>query len=350
MKIVKKMDQKQKNEITINLPTSFIIKVVAILFLVYFLYLIKLVVFIFFLAFVLATAIEPTVDFLEKKQIPRSAGVVIIYLFLLAFFTFFIYLVLNPVVAQLGLLANNFPLLWQKFVYLFTQFKFYLTQTGLTPQTQNFLLYLENFLSEQIFNLLVLLKNIFQIIFYFFVVLILTFLIVIDKNFWQRFFASFFPRSYQPYLLNLISSVKKKIGDWLRGQLSLCFIIFVLVYAGLSLLGVKYALLLALFSGLAEFIPLIGPLIGELPAVFLTFFQSPTLALWVVIFYFVVQQFDANILAPKIMGRALGLSPVVIILAILAGATLGGVLGIISAVPAVAIFNLIIKDFFSRSE
>lgn len=342
------MTQKSKNEILINLPASLIIKVVAILLLAYLLCLIKLIVFIFFLAFVLATAIEPTVDYLEEKKVPRGFGVAIIYLFILVSLSFFIYLILNPVINQLSLLANNFPLFWQKFIHLFTQLKFYLTQTGLTYETQNFLIYLQEIFSNQIFNLLIFFKNIFRGLFYFFIVLILTFFIVIDKNFWQHFFSVFFPRNCQPYLINLISSVKKKIGEWLRGQLILCFIIFVLVYLGLSLLDVKYALLLALFSGLAEFIPLIGPIIGELPAIFLTFFQSPALALWVAIFYFVIQQFDANFLSPKIMGRALGLSPVVIILAILIGASLGGILGVILSMPIVAILNIIIKDLLKK--
>ena len=158
------------------------------------------------------------------------------------------------------------------------------------------------------------------------------------------------PPSRQAYAKELLLRIKKKIGDWLKGQLTLCLTVFFLVYAGLSLLGVKYALLLALFCGIAEFIPLIGPLIGEIPAVFFSFFQSPVLAVWVIIFYFVVQQFDANFLAPKIMGRALGLNPVIIILSILTAINLAGLPGVLIAMPLAAILSIVVQDFISQRQ
>lgn len=343
------MNQKHKNQVFINFSTLFIIKVALILFLIYLFFLVKSIVFILFLAFILSTAIEPWVDRLEKNKIPRGVGVIIIYLILSAVIAFFIYLVLNPVINQISLLAKNFPIFWQRLVFLLNQLKVNLSETGFAVQTQDFFGYLQEVIVSQIGGLLVFVKNILSGALYFLIILILAFLMLAEKDFWEKTLNPFIPKNYQPYLSNLIIRIKKKIGVWLKGQLALCFVIFVLVYLGLTLLGVKYALLLALFSGFTEFVPLIGPLIGELPAVFLTFFQSPILALWVILFYFIIQQLDANFLAPKIMQKAVGLNPVIIILSILSGAILGGTWGVIIAIPLAAILSIILKDFFENN-
>jgi predicted PurR-regulated permease PerM len=150
--------------------------------------------------------------------------------------------------------------------------------------------------------------------------------------------------------MDLFNRVQRKMGLWLRGQLILCLIIFALTYLGLSILGVKYALILALIAGLTEFIPYLGPFLGGVPAVFLAFTQSPTLAIFVAILYIIVQQIENNFLTPKIMEKAVGLNPIVSIAAIMVGFSIGGVIGALLSIPVATAAVVVIQDLLHKKQ
>jgi len=125
----------------------------------------------------------------------------------------------------------------------------------------------------------------------------------------------------------------------------LMFFIFILTYVVLLLLGVKFALVLALIAGILELIPFVGPIISAVPAIIIAFSQSPLLAVLVVILYFVVQQLENNILVPKIMQKAVGLNPIITIVVILIGAKLSGIMGAILAVPVATVVSMLLSDW-----
>jgi predicted PurR-regulated permease PerM len=152
------------------------------------------------------------------------------------------------------------------------------------------------------------------------------------------------PKEHETYVLNLWQRAQKKMGQWLQGQLFLAIVVGVLVYIGLSLLGIRFALLLAIIAGILELVPYIGPVLSAIPAVILAFFQMPILALWVLILYIIIQQLENYLLVPVIMKKVVGLNPVVVIIALLIGGKLLGILGIILAVPAAAVLAEFFKD------
>lgn len=162
----------------------------------------------------------------------------------------------------------------------------------------------------------------------------------------KEFFRFVAPSKYQPYLVQKINQVQTKLGMWLRGQLILSLIIFALTYLGLTILRVEYALVLALFAGLAEFVPYIGPIISAVPAVFLTFADSPIKALIVIVLYIVIQQLENQIIVPKVMQKSVGLNPLVVIVVMLVGAKIAGMAGLILAVPTATIIKIFLGDFF----
>ena len=134
------------------------------------------------------------------------------------------------------------------------------------------------------------------------------------------------------------------MGMWLRGQLFLSFIVGLLVYIGLLILGVKYALVLALIAAILEIIPFIGPTIAAIPAILVGLTDSWIKALVVVILYFVVQQLENHIIVPKVMQKAVGLNPIVVIIVIMVGAKLGGIVGALIAVPVAAAIGVFVGD------
>jgi predicted PurR-regulated permease PerM len=128
----------------------------------------------------------------------------------------------------------------------------------------------------------------------------------------------------------------------------LAVLVGVLVYVGLSLLNIKYALLLGIISGILELFPYIGPVLAAIPGVILGFLQAPILGLWVLIVYLVIQQIESYVIAPLVMGKVVSLNPIVVILALLIGEKLGGILGMVLSVPLAAVFAELMRDMIKK--
>jgi len=189
--------------------------------------------------------------------------------------------------------------------------------------------------------LLIYLVGLFSVI----IVIVISFYLAVQKNGIQHLLKGVTPKEHEPYVLDLWARAQKKMGHWLQGQLFLAIVVGVLVYIGLSLLNIRFALLLAIIAGIFELVPYIGPVLAGVPAVILALFQAPILALWVLILYFVVQQLENYLLVPLVMKKVVGLNPVVVIIALLVGGKLLGILGILLAVPAAAVLAEFFKDF-----
>lgn len=165
------------------------------------------------------------------------------------------------------------------------------------------------------------------------VVIALSFYIIIEDDAARKAFRSLVPEHYQEFASRLVWQVIEKLGAWMRGQLALSASISTTYFIIFTVLGLPYPLLIALVAGLFEFIPYIGPIIAAAIAAFIAFTVSPWHALVLLIIIIVVQQVQNNIIAPMVMRRAVGLNPVVSILAFLVGAKLFGAVGAIFAIP-----------------
>jgi predicted PurR-regulated permease PerM len=173
---------------------------------------------------------------------------------------------------------------------------------------------------------------------------------VVEEGAMKKLIWSVAPEKHQTYIMQLVNRVQIKMGYWLRGQLILVAALTITTYIGLLILGVKYALLLSIIVGLSSFIPYIGGIFGSIPAVFIAFTQSPLLALFTIILFFIIHFVEGNMLYPKIMEKAVGLNPIISILAMLAGYKLAGVVGAILALPVAAALAVFIKDVFDSKE
>lgn len=335
-----------KQPININISTSTIIKVISIFLLLYFVYLIKDVLAILFIALIFSSALDPWVDWMQSKKIPRAAGILLIYFILFIIISSVLYLIIPPIAEQAGELATNFPRYLEKIISGFSAFKEYSVEHGLIDDIKESLGSISSNLQKAAGGIFSTVANIFGGIFSFFLVLVMTFYMVVEENAIKKLVWSIAPVKHQPYIMQLINRMQVKIGLWLRGQLVLSFVIFILIYAGLSIIGVKYALVLALIAGLTEFVPYLGPILGAIPAVFLAFAQAPMLALFVAILYYIVQLVENNILVPKVMQKAVGLNPIVSIAVLLMGFKVAGVAGAILSIPVATAVSVFIKDLF----
>ncbi len=336
--------------ININISTSTILKIILIFILFYFFYLVSDILVALFIALIFASAVDPWVDWLEKKKIPRGVSILLIYLILFTVIASVIYLIIPPIVQETAELGNNLPRYLEKTVSTFSALKQYTVQHGISDNIREALGSVSSNLQTAASGVFSTVTGVFGGIFSFFLILVLTFYMVVEENAMRKLIWSIVPARHQPYIMQLISRMQRKIGMWLRGQLILSLIIFILTYIGLSILQVKYALVLALVAGLTEFIPYLGPLLAAIPAVFLAFAQSPMLAIFVGVLYYVIQLTENHILVPKIMQKAVGLNPIVSIAVLLIGFQLAGIIGAILAIPVATAVSVFVKDVFDSKE
>lgn len=335
-------------KITFDISLLALVKIFCLFLIVFFLFFVRDVILIVFVSLILASAFDPWIDFFQKHRIPRGLGILIIYLAIVLIIAGSIYLIIPPITIEIKELSKDFPFYWEKLSGSIESFRSYSDDHGWTQTIQDRL----NDAQANVSALETAAGGVFSTVFAFFggifsllVVMVLTFYLTVEEHALKRMLRSLVPVKYQPYITHLVNRIQEKIGRWLRGQLVLSLIIFLLSWFGLTILGVKYALVLAIFSGLTELVPYLGPFIGAIPAVFIALTQSPGLALGVIVVYLIIQQLENNIIVPKVMQRAVGLNPIITIIAMMVGFKLAGILGIIIAVPAATALNIVLNDF-----
>ena len=161
----------------------------------------------------------------------------------------------------------------------------------------------------------------------------------------ERFIKIIAPVAYEPAALRIYERSRRKIGSWFRMQLILSLIMGVIVWGGLTLLGVQGAFLIGILAAIFELVPFIGPIVAGAFAVVSALGTSAQLAIYTLIFFVVAQQFESNILVPIFNQRSVDLHPVIVITALLIGAEIGGFLGMVIAVPAAAVFQEVVEEW-----
>lgn len=296
-----------------------------------------------FAAILLAALIDPFAEWFSRHHIPRAVAVLIIYLLLVLLVVLVVVLLIPPLIEQTTQLAQALGLGEQLGTLLNN-----LKTLGISSSLG------EN--AAQIFDTIRTVTGKFLqfvgAIVALSIVLVLAFYMVVEEEMGERLFRSLAPPEYQPYLSQLFSRIQVRVGGWLRGQLLLGLIIGLLTFAGLTILDVRYALVLAVIAGILEIVPYLGPILSAIPAVILTFVDSPVKGLIVLAFYFLLQQVENTVLVPRIMQKTTGLNPIISILALLVGAQVGqiagvgAVVGVILAIPVALIVMVVLEDLF----
>ncbi len=331
----------------IEVTTWTVIKILLAIIFTLFLYYIKDIILLLFVSVVLAAAFAPWTDWLEKRRIPRPLGILTLYLIVLVVILITIALLIPPLTKQSGQLAQNFPYYWQSVSQSFYHLQSYSQQFGLAENVQNFFSGLEQNLDQAASGLINSLISFFGGIAVVILTLVLTFYLVVEQNAVKKIIKSFTPEERQELILQIYRRIQQRLGWWLRGQVILAFIIGFLAYIGLLILRVDYPAILALVAGVTEIIPYLGPIVGAIPAVFIAFFQSPVKALLVIILYYIIQWTENNVIVPKVMQKATGLNPIVVIVAIMIGAKVAGIFGVLLAVPVATALNIVVEEYLA---
>jgi predicted PurR-regulated permease PerM len=179
-------------------------------------------------------------------------------------------------------------------------------------------------------------------------VIISSFYLSLSEDGVERFIKVVVPPDYELQALKIYSHSRRLMGSWFRTQLLSSLIMGVIVWIGLLILHVPYAFLIAFIAAVCELVPFVGPIISGAIGVVTALTISSTLALYTLIFFLIAQQFESNLLVPLLNRRSVGLHPVIVIVALLIGAEIGGFLGIVIAVPAAAVFQEVVQEWSTK--
>jgi predicted PurR-regulated permease PerM len=335
----------------LDISTGTILRAILLILFFVFLYILKDVVIIFLFALVIASGISPFANWLDDRGFPRLIGVLALYLAILGVAIFVLSLVVPYISDDINRLILVLPKVIDRVSTSLDQAQQsspqYLDFLG---ELQNILSTFSSYLQQASQSIVGLIVNVFGGVFSFVAILIISFYLSVTRKGIEVFLGSVVPEKHERYVVSLWKRTEVKVGKWLQGQMLLGLIVGLMVYVGLSLLHVKYALLLSLIIMVLELVPMVGPVVAAIPAVALAFLQSPSLGLWVIILYVVVQQLENHVLVPLILGKTLNLNPVVVIIALLVGEKLAGIPGMILAVPISTIIVEILDDVARQKE
>ncbi|MBA2253851.1 MAG: AI-2E family transporter [Chloroflexi bacterium] len=166
----------------------------------------------------------------------------------------------------------------------------------------------------------------------------------------QRYALAFVPTTKRGGAREAWNAIEVRLGSWVRGQLILMAVMGIATTIAYTVLGLESAILLGLIAGIAEAVPLVGPLIGAVPALLVAATVGPETTILVAIVYVVIQIVEGNILVPMVMRNTIGISPFLVLVSILAGAALGGIIGALVAVPVVAAIEVVLERMQDRDE
>lgn len=311
-----------------------IIFTVLFLLSLWFLYQIKEIIFLVIVAFILMTAFKPWADLLEKIHVPRIFSVLIIYIVLILTITFAASSILPSLVSQTIHLGENFPS-YLKSVVPFLKIDYQLLTAQVAP------------IGENVLKVTI---GVFSNIITLFTLIIISFYLLIERKHLASYLAHITTQERAKKWENVITKIEEGLGAWVRGQMVLAITIGIATFIGLSIIGIPYALSLAILAGTLEIVPFIGPIISAIPAILVALTSSPLLALITVLIYFIIQQAEAHLIVPLVMRKSVGLPPLVTIISLLIGAKIAGIGGALLSIPLVVAGTTFLKEYIKLKE
>ena len=326
------------------------LKAALLIILLWALWQLRDIVAVILISIVIASAIEPANHFFARFRIPRVLGVVLIYLAAFMLFSAVFYLIIPPLFGDVldflntlpfyieGLLGPNGPL----FLILPE------VPQALGDFLKSFALSVEKAipaLTEGVFSAG---AALFGGVLSFVLLIVISFYLSVQEHGIENFLRIITPLEHETYILDLWQRSQRKIGRWLQGQVLLGVLVGVIVFLGLTILNVKYAILLAILTALFEVIPVFGPIMSAIPAIAIASIQKPILGLYVLALYVIVQQFENHLIYPLVVRKTIGVPPLLVVLSLVIGGTLGGFYGLVLAVPAAAVLVEFLNDISAK--
>jgi predicted PurR-regulated permease PerM len=332
----------------ISVSTGTMVRAVLVVLGAWLVYLLRDLVGLFLVSLLLAALLDPVADFFQRRKVPRSITVLVVYLLIFAVGGVLVFAIIPPFLVDLRGIGDGLRSFWTHAVSSLNALHALSANYGLESSFQLSIEAFNDSLTGWFNGLFSTISGFLGGIASFFVALTISYFLVVEKNSLREVVSPLVPGRLHDYIGLILNKMQRKVGQWLLGQLILMVFIGALAYIGLLVFGVKYALLLAVLAGLLEIVPYVGPVVAAIPAVFFALVDSPTKAVLIVLYYLLIQRLEHMILVPKIMQKTTGLNPIFAVLALAAGFVLGGAAGVLLSIPVAAALNVVLTEYSER--
>jgi predicted PurR-regulated permease PerM len=327
------------------LATTFVVCVFLTFWLLYSL---RSVLFLFFVAIVVGTAIRPAVDWLHRRGISRALGVIIIYMLIAALVVGFLAMILPLLADQAAGISATLPEYYSGFrSALINSDNRLLQNIGWRLPSQILLLIHRAPGSEEV------LDQVGQTLFYTNLVMkgvlgtlavfLLAYYWTQESNFVVRALLRIAPPKRKKNIREFLQLAETRLGGYVRGQGLLCIAVGLAAFVAYLLIGLPYLMVLAVFAGVMEMVPIFGPALGAIPALLVALSLDPSKALWVIVATAVIQMLENAVLVPRIMKHSMGVNPIIVLLSLIAFGSVFGFMGALLALPLAAIIELLVS-------
>lgn len=318
----------------IEISYKTIVFTVGFLILLALLWFVRDVLILFFICFMFMEAMNPSVVRLEKLKIPRLLAIMLLYVLILAVISFAVAGIVPAFIEQTNSLVKTLPELVKNTSFFGT------SAIDLSSQFK-----LLESLPGNVANAII---SVFGNIFSGFVVMMVTLYMLLERKNISKYTGHFFGEKWKHKSERILELLESRMGTWVNAMIMLMVIIGVLSYLGYLVIGLKYAIPLAIIAGLLEVVPTIGPTVAVILAGLIGLTVTPLTGLLAVIWGVVVQQLENNFIVPKIMKESVGLNPLVTIFLLIIGAKLGGIIGALLSVPIYLTIEVVVKVMRER--
>lgn len=306
----------------------------------------------FLLAYTLAYLLNPLVTGLEKHGVSRNMSITLVFLGILGVIALTFFVILPVLYNEISKLSARLPEIMEAFNQQMNGWREKLTGSGLPGEVlkavDNHLGEMEGSFGTSLDLWLDNLPQHLSLLTYYALSPVMAIYFLADWKRMGKWFMRIVPNRFRMEWLRLWQDINHVLRRFIRGNLLVAVVVGVLIGIGVKIIGMDYALLIGVICGICDLIPYFGPLIGAVPSVLLGLTQSTGMALKIVLVIIIVQQLEGNYISPKLMGDSVGLHPIWIVFALLAGETIAGFWGMLLAVPLAAVLRVILRNVYFR--
>lgn len=295
----------------------------------------------------------PFQNYLEQRRnMSRGKSLLIIILLMLILVAIFVLMIAPILSRQVSSFINNFPTIQKEFQ---SYISYALDQRDKLPddmkqRINDAIQKLNNMTGALLTNSVQYVTTVVSTLFL--LILVPFFLIYMLKDYdrFIPFVAMPFTGKRKEFVVNLLKDIDKTLRSYIQGQVTVSIILGTLLLIGYLIIGLDYALVLALWGMVTNLIPFLGPYLAIIPALIIALIQKPVMVIYVIIIMTVAQQLEGNVITPNIMGKTLNIHPLTIITVILAAGNLGGFVAILIAVPTYAVLKTIVTNIYRQRQ
>jgi predicted PurR-regulated permease PerM len=288
------------------------------------------------LAISIAASLAPLVKLLERRM-PRLAAILLVYLVIVLVFIGIFQVMIPPLISQAQAIGKQAPEIMARAQETLDSWNL-----GTISLKESLLPQIGQFSSTLVAFPISIASSLFDIV----LVLVISIYWLLSAISLRGYFLTLFPITEREQVDLILREISMAMGGYIRATVINGVIIGGLTFVGLFFIGARYPLVLGLAAGILELIPIVGPIISGILVVAITLLQSPTLALIALIYMFLMQELEGNLLVPNVMGRQTEISPLLAILALYAGAAVGGLLGALIAIPVASAAQVLVRELF----